>query len=75
MPATLEELQTAKQRRFALAFIRSKGRMPENEIEFCDWLLEFDAELWNALGMALDRFDLHMQTCQKALELHKGRVS
>lgn len=68
-------MTTELERKFALSFARGKGRMPENELELVEWLLEFDAELGNALSMILDNYENHMLLCRGALELPKGRVS
>jgi hypothetical protein len=62
-------------RQVALAFVRMKGRMPENEIELADWLLEFDESMWNALNLVIDNYQLHVQSCVGAMELPKGRPS
>jgi hypothetical protein len=63
------------QRQIASEFVRAKGRMPENELEFVDWLLEFDAAMGNALNLILDNYDQHMALCTGILELPRGRVS
>ena len=64
------------QRQIAREFVRAKGRMPENELEFVDWLLEFDGAMGNALNLILDNYDQHMALCTGTiLELPRGRVS
>jgi hypothetical protein len=61
------------QRQAALFFVRSKGRMPENEIELADWLLEFNEVQTGMIGRLIEQYEEHVKLCTTQ-SLNKGEI-
>lgn len=62
-------------RNYAEGFARMKGRLPENRLEFAEWLLEFGKDLEARLQLAIEVFEDHMRTCNRPVILSKDWLS